>query len=74
MKFERIKGIQNRYLARPVGGDGLAKDAIWLLFSRVGRGRLEESLKTAHLGEAREKRDTRIAQFLGEKPRKQSKV
>lgn len=74
MKFERIKGLQNRNLGRPIGADGVVRDVIWVLYSRSDRGRLEESLKTIHLGEARDLRDKRIAEFIGEKPRRQSKV
>lgn len=74
MKFEKIKGPQNHHLFRPHGIDGKIRDVFWVRFSRNGIGRLEESLKTTHLGEAREKRDKRIASFLGQKPRNGSKV
>lgn len=74
MKFEKIKGPQNHHLFRPFDLNGQLRETIWVKFSRVGRGRLEESLKTTVLGEARELRDKRIAEFLGEKPRKSSKV
>lgn len=74
MKFEKIKGAQNKNLFRPFGSDGVVRDVIWVRFFRAGRGRLEESLKTTLLGEARDLRDKRIALFLGEKPRLSSKV
>lgn len=74
MKFEKIKGPQNHHLFRPFGADGELRDVIWVRFYRVGKGRLEESLKTTLLGEARDNRDKRIAEFLGEKPRNASKV
>lgn len=69
MKFEKIKGSQNHHLFRPIRADGTVSETYWVRFYRQGKGRLEESLKTGHLGEAREKRDVRIAEFLGQKPR-----
>lgn len=74
MKYEKIKGSQNHHLFRPFSPSGELRDAIWVRFHRTGKGRLEESLKTSHLGEARDKRDVRIAEFLGEKPRLKKNV
>lgn len=69
MKYEKIKGSQNHHLFRPYGPDGVLREVIWVRLHKTGKGRLEESLKTTHLGEAREKRDVRVAEFLGEKRR-----
>lgn len=69
MNFERIKGQQNHHLCRPRAADGSVRPVIWVRFYRTGRGRLEESLKTNSLAEARELRDKRIAEFLGENRR-----
>ena len=74
MKYEKIKGAQNHHLFRPFDGNGVLRDVIWVRFHRSGKGRLEESLKTSHLGEARDKRDTRISEFLGERPRGKREV
>lgn len=74
MKFHRIKGQQNHHLCRPYGADGELRSVIWVRFFRTGRGRLEESLKTENLAEARELRDRRIAEFLGEQPRGRQQV
>lgn len=69
MKFTNIKGPQNKNLCRPVG-----KEVIWVRFFRTGKGRLERSLKTNVITDARIKRDLEIARFLGQKARFQSKV
>lgn len=69
MKYEKIKGSQNHHLFRPYDAKDVLRDVIWVRYHRTGRGRLEESLRTNHLGEARDRRDVRIAEFLGEKPR-----
>lgn len=74
MKFEKIKGAQNHHLFRPIRADGTVSDVFWVRFYREGRGRLEESLKTSILADARRFRDLRIAEFLGEKPRSAAKV
>lgn len=69
MKFEKINGEQNKNLFRPSG-----KKVIWVRFFRTGKGRLERSLKTEIVSEARIQRDIEIAKFLGTKARFQSKV
>lgn len=74
MKFEKIKGSQNHHLFRPIREDGTVRETFWVRFYRAGKGRLEESLKTELLGDARLKRDLKIAEFLGERPRLGSKV
>lgn len=74
MKFEKINGNQNHHLFRPFDKkSGSVRDVIWVRFYRAGKGRLEESLKTTILSDARIERDKRIAEFLGQKPRFQGK-
>lgn len=74
MKFKKIDGTQNQYLFKPFGSNGELRDVFWLRYSRVGRGRLEESLKTNILSDARIERDKRIAEFLGTKIRWKGKA
>lgn len=74
MKFEKVKGAANHHLFRPFKSNGEISHVFWVRMHKTGKGRLEESLKTDLLVEAREKRDVRIAEFLGEKPRRSSKV
>ncbi|MBA3755921.1 MAG: site-specific integrase [Nitrosomonas sp.] len=74
MKYQKIKGPQNKNLHRPIGNDGIVRDVIWVRYFRTEIGRLDESLKTSNLTEARDLRDKRIAEFLGQKPRRASKV
>jgi integrase len=74
MKFEKIKGPQNHHLFRPIRADGTVSDVFWVRFYRTGKGRLEESLKTNQLGEARTARDKRIADFLGMKIKTSGRV
>lgn len=74
MKFKKIEGTQNHHLFRPYGSNGELREVIWIRFSRVGKGRLEESLKTSILSEARILRDKLIAEFLGTKVRWTGKV
>jgi|GEM_PF-3429036 len=69
MKFEKINGDQNKNLCRPHG-----KSVIWVRFYRTGKGRLERSLKTNNVPEARVRRDLEIAKFLGIKAKFQSSV
>lgn len=74
MRFKKIKGPQNHNLFQPYGRDGEVRGVYWVRFFRTGKGRLEESLKTDFLGDARIRRDLRIAEFLGEKARFKSSV
>lgn len=69
MKFIKISGAANYNLVRPVG-----KDVIWVRFFRKGKGRLERSLKTNAISQARINRDIEIAKFLGTKASFQSKM
>lgn len=69
MNFHRIAGPANKNLCRPIG-----KDVIWVRFYRSGKGRLERSLKTNIISEARIRRDLEISKFLGLKSRFQSNV
>ncbi len=69
MKFSTIKGPQNKNLVRPEG-----KSVIWVRFYRVGKGRLERSLKTDVVTEARIRRDEEIAKFLGIRAKHKSNV
>lgn len=69
MKFKKIQGAQNHNLFRPYDRNGELRATFWVRFFRTGKGRLEESLKTEALGEARIARDIRIAEFLGTKPK-----
>jgi len=62
----KVKGSQNHHLYKRL-------DVFWLRIFKTGKGRLEESLKTTLLGEARIARDVRVAEFLGMKPRFQGK-
>lgn len=74
MKFEKIKGSQNNNLFRPFDVGGNVRPMIWVRFFRTGKGRLERSLKTDTLTEARIRRDLEIAKFLGIKAKFQSKI
>lgn len=70
MKFEKIKGAQNHHLFKPFDKKtGQYRDVFWIRYYKAGKGRLEESLKTNILSDARILRDKRIAEFLGQKPR-----
>lgn len=70
MKFEKVNGNQNRYLFKPFDKKlNVVRDVYWIRYSKAGKGRLEESLKTNILSDARIARDKRIAEFLGQKPR-----
>lgn len=69
MKFQKIKGPQNHHLFKPFNDKGEVMDVFWIRYFKAGKGRLEESLKTNILTDARIIRDRRIAEFLGERPR-----
>lgn len=69
MKFQKINGAQNHHLFKPFNDKGEVRDVYWIRYFKTGKGRLEESLKTNILTDARIARDKRIAEFLGEKPR-----
>lgn len=58
----KVGGKQNHNLYKRI-------DVYWIRFYRAGKGRIEESLKTNILTDARIARDKRIAEFLGEKVR-----
>lgn len=58
----KVQGTQNHHLFKRL-------DVYWVRYYKASKGRLEESLKTTFLSDARIARDKRIAEFLGEKPR-----
>lgn len=58
----KVNGPQNHHLYKRL-------DVYWIRYYRASKGRLEESLKTTILTDARIARDKRMAEFLGQKPR-----
>lgn len=65
MNFQRIKGSQNHHIVLPIDPFGKARDVYWVRAFKTGKPRLEESLKTFNLVEARFLRDKRLAEYLG---------
>lgn len=74
MKFQKVKGPQNHHLFLPVKADGTVGDTYWVKYYKASRGRLENSLKTRSLSDARILRDKKIADFVGQRMKVGSRI
>jgi integrase len=72
VKYTKVKGPSNQYLFKHKNSDN--SETYYVITSKVGKGRLEKSLHTTVLSEARIKRDEIIAQFLGIRPKHKPKT
>lgn len=66
IKFMRVKGNMNHNLYR-------RGDVYWVRFRKSGKPALQESLGTEALGDARLRRDERIAKYLGVRAKHQGR-